>query len=92
MYLFAKAKNVNVILYEQDREDIFEWRREFKATSKDSAETIHLLRHKSQDDNSRVYYTLFMPKLYSIMKALQAVDDTTTLQKIYVKSIRCSSR
>ena len=85
MHLFAKAKNVNVVLYEQVIEDIFEWRHEFEATSKDSAETIHLIRHKSRDDNSRVYYTLFVPKLYSIMKALQAVKDTATLQKIYVK-------
>jgi len=106
MHLFAKSKNVNVILYDQVR-DTFEWRHEFEATTKDSAETIHLLRHmvckpndangSSQDGsgvdnnntntggNCKVYYTLFMPKLYSIMKALMMVDDTNQLQKIYDK-------
>ena len=100
MHLFAKAKNVNVILYDQDR-DTFVRRHKFEAPTGDS-ETIHLPRHmvckpndangSSQDgsginnnntgDNCRVYYTLFMPKLYSIMKALMMAVDTNQLQKI----------
>ena len=30
-------------------------------------------------------YTLFMPKLYSIMRVLQSVEDVVTLRNIYTK-------
>ena len=47
-----------------------------------SPETIHLLCHVNSD--GQVYFNLFMPKLYSIMKVLRQVD-TDTLIKIYKK-------
>jgi len=109
MHLFAKAKNVNVILYDQVR-DTFVKRHKFDAHSSNS-ETIHLLYHKTvgvnnafegsnqeltggNDSSENVAdgmssqdacFTLFMPKLYSIMKVLMTVEETDRLQKIYDK-------
>jgi len=95
MHLFAKSKNVNVVVYEQNRECFVE-SRVFEAHTSDS-ETIHLLRcskttNSSQDgtedsklSQDKVYFTLFMPKHYSIMKALMSIKDETTLRNIYKK-------
>ena len=95
MHLFAKAKNVNVILYDQVR-NTFVKRHKFDAHSSNS-ETIHLLYHKTVGVNNAFEgsnqeltggmiqvrmslvvcqvktscFTLFMPKLYSVMKAFQ---------------------
>ena len=95
IHLFAKAKNVNVILYDQVR-NTFVKRHKFDAHSSNS-ETIHLLYHKTvgvnnafegsnqeltggNDSSENVAgsmssqdacFTLFMPKLYSVMKAFQ---------------------
>jgi len=84
--LFAKSKKVNVALYEKERESLVR-RQVFMAADTDnvkdsSPETIHLLCHVNSD--GQVYFNLFMPKLYSIMKVLRHVD-TDTLIKIYKK-------
>jgi len=84
--LFAKSKKVNVALYEKERESLVR-RQVFMAADTDnvkdsSPETIHLLCHVNSD--GQVYFNLFMPKLYSIMKVLRQVD-TDTLIKIYKK-------
>jgi len=83
--LFAKSKKVNVALYEKERESLVR-RQVFMAADTDkkdsSSETIHLLCHVNSD--GQVYFNLFMPKLYSIMKVLRQVD-TDTLIKIYKK-------
>ena len=109
IHLFAKAKNVNVILYDQVR-NTFVKRHKFDAHSSNS-ETIHLLYHKTvgvnnafegsnqeltggNDSSENVAgsmssqdacFTLFMPKLYSVMKVLMTVEETDRLQKIYDK-------
>ena len=85
--LFAKYKNINVALYEQERES-FVRHEVFMATDStdiedSSSETIHLLRHYSNDGD--VYFNLFMPKLYSNMKVLRSVKDIKLLYKIYNK-------
>ena len=83
--LFAKSKKVNVALYKKERESLVR-RQVFMAADTDkkdgSPETIHLLCHVNSD--GQVYFNLFMPKLYSIMKVLRQVD-TDTLIKIYKK-------
>ena len=115
MHLFANSKNVNVLVYRQDR-DSFVRLHEYFAPDKDSAETIHLLVNRrddspggndsNQDDASSQdgvnisdsspdtdgkgtggnrTYTLFMPKLYSIMRVLRSVEDVVTLRNIYTK-------
>jgi len=83
LYLFANSKNVNVALYEKERESYV--RRDVIRASNDdddNLETIHLLCHTNSGCD--VYFTLFMPKLYQIMKGLRSVEDIN-LYKIYKK-------
>ena len=79
LYLFANSKNVHVALYEKERESYVR-RDVIRASNGDSLETIHLLCHTNSDGD--VYFTLFMPKLYQIMKGLRSVEDFN-LYKIY---------
>ena len=79
LYLFANSKNVHVALYEKERESYVR-RDVIRASNGDSLETIHLLCNTNSDGD--VYFTLFMPKLYQIMKGLRSVEDFN-LYKIY---------
>ena len=87
LYLFAKAKNINVSIYK--KEDNIYGRDSYKRTdvfcaSKDAddAETIHLL---CEEVENKAHFTLFMPKLYQIMKVLRSIEDTDKLYSVYNK-------
>jgi hypothetical protein len=87
LYLFAKSKNINVSIYKKEK-NIFEgdsYKRMviFHARkAADDAETIHIVYEKV---DNKAYFTLFMPKLYQVMKVLRSIEDTDKLYSVYNK-------
>ena len=87
LYLFAKSKDINVLIYEKKkniygrcsykRKDVFR-----ASKDADNAETIHLL---CEDVENKTCFTLFMPKLYQVMKVLRSLNDADLLYTMYNK-------
>ena len=89
--LFAKAKNINVVMYRKRRESLVR-ERCFDA-GEPTTKTIHLLHCTPApgEDGDSCYqcYSLFMPKLYGVMKLLDSMP-AESLKALYIRLLHPS--